>query len=128
MAGPAGVGATALLRDVHISSADQRSGEYMCTEGGALGDQRQQVHGEHPTTSTDRHSSSSTPPPSEESQKLPFGCGCGKCTFLSFIDSGCPNPIPSASSFPYLDLSRLTHEQQQELVGRLKFESRKIMM
>jgi len=109
-----------------IPSADQCSGGY--TDGGALGDQRQQVHGDHLTTSTDRHSSSSTPPPSEESQKPPFGCGCGKCTFLSFIDSGCPNPIPSASSFPYLDLSRLTHEQQQELVGRLKFESRKIMM
>jgi len=109
-----------------IPSADQCSGGH--TDGGALGDQRQQVHGDHSTTSTDRHSSSSTPPLSEESQKPPFGCGCGKCTFLSFIDSGCPNPIPSASSFPYLDLSRLTHEQQQELVGRLKFESRKIMM
>ena len=37
-------------------------------------------------------------------------------------------PIPSASSFPHLDLSRLTHEQQEILRGRLQFESRKIMM
>ena len=62
------------------------------------------------------------------SQKPPFGCGCGKCTFYSFIESGCPTPIPSASSFPYLDLSGLTHEQQQELRGRLRFESQKIML
>ena len=65
----------------------------------------------------------------ERSQKLPFGCGCGKpCTFFSFIERGCPTPIPSASSFPYLDLSGLTHEQQQELQGKLHFESQSIMI
>ena len=64
----------------------------------------------------------------EKSKKLPFGCGCGKCTFFSFIESGCPTPIPSTSSFPYLDLSGLTHEQQQELRGRLRFESQKVMI
>ena len=37
-------------------------------------------------------------------------------------------PIPSASSFPYLDLSGLTHEQQQELSRWLRTESRKIMI
>ena len=79
-------------------------------------------------TSAARHSSSTSPPPSEGSQKTPFGCGCGKCTFFSFIERGCPTPIPSVSSFPYLDVSGLTHEQQQELRGRLRFESREIMM
>ena len=69
-----------------------------------------------------------SPPPTEGSQKPPFGCGCGKCTFFSFIERGCPTPIPSASSFPYLDLSGLTHEQQQELTGRLRFESQQIMI
>ena len=72
-----------------------------------------------------RHSSSTSPPSSD---KPPFGCGCGKCTFFSFIERGCPTPIPSASSFPYLDLSGLTHEQQQELRGRLRFESLEIMI
>ena len=67
-------------------------------------------------------------PPSEESKKPPFGCGCGKCTFLSFIAWGCPTPVPSASSFPYLDLSELTPKQQEELRGRLQFESQQIMM
>ena len=81
---------------------------------------------EYPITSAAAHSTS--PPSSEGSQKLPFGCGCGKCTFFSFIESGCPTPIPSASSFPYLNLSGLTHEQQQELRGRLQFESQQIMM
>ena len=37
-------------------------------------------------------------------------------------------PIPSTSSFPYLNLSGLTNQQQQELEGRLRFESREIMM
>ena len=67
-------------------------------------------------------------PPSERSQKAPFGCGCGKCTFFSFIKSGCPTPIPSVSSFPYLDLSGLTHEQQEELRGKLWFETREIVI
>ena len=71
---------------------------------------------------------STSPPPSERSVKSPFGCGCGKCTFFSFIERGCPTPIPSASSFPYLNLSGLTHEQQQELRGRLWSESEKIMI
>ena len=71
---------------------------------------------------------STSPPPSERSQRPPFGCGCGNCTFFSFIERGCPTPIPSASSFPYLDLSGLTHEQQQELRGRLRSESQKIMI
>ena len=77
-------------------------------------------------THLSKHSSSSNGPPA--SDKLPFGCGCGKCTFFSLIERGCPLPIPSASSFPYLDLSGLTHEQQQQLRGRLRFESQEIML
>ena len=65
---------------------------------------------------------------SEGSQKPPFGCGCGKCTFYTYIERGCPTPIPSASSFPCLDFSGLTHEQQQELRGRLRVESENIMI
>ena len=83
---------------------------------------------ESSTLCATRHSSSTSPPPSATSQKAPFGCGCGKCTFFSFIERGCPTPITSASSFPYLDLSGLTHEQQQELRGRLRFESQQIMI
>ena len=65
---------------------------------------------------------------SEGSPKPPFGCGCGKCTFFSFIESGCTKPINSASLFPYLDVSGLNHEQQQTLRSRLQFESREIML
>ena len=75
-----------------------------------------------------REKSSITPPLSKKSQKLPFGCGCYKCTFFNFIEKGCPTPITSVSSFPYLDLSGLTHEQQQELRGKLWSESRDIMI
>ena len=77
---------------------------------------------------TKSNGDSTSPPPCERSVKSPFGCGCGKCTFFSFIERGCPTPIPSASSFPYLDLSGLTHEQQQELRGRLWSKSEKIMI
>ena len=79
-------------------------------------------------TDTEPVGSSTSPPPSEVSQKPPFGCGCGKCTIFSFIESGCPTPIPSESSFPHLDLRRLTHEQQQELRGRLWSESREMIL
>ena len=92
--------------------------------------QKRQPHvgSESSTFSAARPSGSTNPPPNVQCKKSPFGCGCGKCTFFSFIERGCPTPIPSASSFPYLDLSGLTHEQQQELRGRLRFESQDIMI
>ena len=77
---------------------------------------------------TDPDDGGTSPPPSEGSQKPPFGCGCGKCTFFSFIERGCPTPIPSTSSFPYLNLSGLTQWQQQELRGRLRSESQEIII
>ena len=86
------------------------------------------IGSESSTFSAARPSGITNPPPNVQCKKSPFGCGCGKCTFFSFIERGCPTPIPSASSFPYLDLSGLTHEQQQELRGRLRFESQDIMI
>lgn len=77
-------------------------------------------------THLSKHSSSTNPPTSKE--QPPFGCGCGKCTFFSFLESGCPEPISSASSFPYLDVSRLTDEHQQALKGRLYSESQQIII
>ena len=71
---------------------------------------------------------SAGPPPTEGSYKTPFGCGCGKCTFFSCTERGCPTPITSISSFPYLDLSGLTHEQQEDLRGKLQFESQQIIL
>ena len=68
-------------------------------------------------------SSSSISPPAS-----PFGCGCGKCTFFSFIEKGCPTPLSSIGLFPYLDVSGLTYEQQQGLKQRLCCESQEIMM
>ena len=79
---------------------------------------------ENPTVQNDNTST----PPSEGSQKPPFGCGCGKCTFLSFLERHCPTPIPSVSSFPYLNLSGLNDQQLQELQGKLQFESQEIMI
>ena len=83
---------------------------------------------ESTTTLAARYSSSTSPPLNDEPPKTPFGCGCGKCTFFSFIESGCPMPISSASSFPYLNVSGLTQEQQDELRGRLRSDSQKIMI
>ena len=64
---------------------------------------------------------------SERSQRPSFGCGCGNCTFLSYLENGCPNPISTTSSFPYLNMSGLTDEQQQELRSRLSVESQEII-
>ena len=55
------------------------------------------------------------------------GVGCGNCTFLSYLENGCPNPISTTSSFPYLNMSGLTDEQQQELRSRLSVESQEII-
>ena len=63
---------------------------------------------------------------SNRSEKPPLGCGCGKCTFFTFMVTGCQIPTPSASSFPYLDPSEVTPEQQQVLRRRLRTESRRI--
>ena len=85
------------------------------------------LNSQSPVANAAKDSGGSTnSPPSEQSQKPPLGCGCGKCTLSSFIERGCPTPISSTNSFPYLDLSELTNEQRQELGGRLQFESHEI--
>ena len=61
---------------------------------------------------------------SNGSEKPPFGCSCGKCTFFTFMVTGCPKPTPSASSFPYLDPSEVTPQQQVVLRRRLRTESK----
>ena len=66
--------------------------------------------------------------PSEGVQKPPFGCECGKCTFLSFLERRCPTPTSSVSSFPCLNLSGLDGQQLQELQEKLQLESEEIMI
>ena len=65
----------------------------------------------------------------DRSQRPSFGCGCGNCncTFHSYIENGCPHPIPKTSSFPCVDVSGLTPEQQRKLRSRLRVESQEIM-
>ena len=67
----------------------------------------------------------SSPSQRDRSQRPSFGCGCGNCTFLSYIEHGCPDPIPKSTSFPYL--SGLTNEQQKKLGSRLYVESQEII-
>jgi len=109
--------------------ADVQSGEAvqeeMCVSrtGSTLGEE---LTPESVTAGAAIQSNSTNYPSSKGSERPPFGCGCGKCTFFNFIVIGCPKPIPSASSFPYLHLSGLTPEQQQNLKGKLKKEFIKI--
>ena len=97
----------------------------MSHAGSTLGEE---LTSESSTTSAAMQSSSTIPPSSKESEKPPFGCGCGKCTFFTFMVIDCPKPIPSVSSFPYLDPSEVTPERQQQLRGRLRTESKRINM
>ena len=80
------------------------------------------------TTSAAIQGSSTIHLSSRGSEKPPFGCGCGKCTFSNFMVIGCPKPTPSVSSFPYLDPSEVTPERQQVLRGKLRTESKGINM
>ena len=68
-----------------------------------------------------------SPSQKDRSQRPSFGCGCGNCTFHSYIENGCPHPIPKTSSFPCVNVSRLTPEQQRKLRSRLRVESQEIM-
>ena len=63
---------------------------------------------------------------SSDEEPQPYGCGCGKCTFYSFLEKGCPTPITTMSSFPQLDTKGLSHSQQQILRGRLYSEFQEI--
>ena len=97
----------------------------MSHAGSTLGEE---LTSETSTTSAATQSSSTIPPSSKGSEKPPFGCGCGKCTFFTFMVIGCPKPIPSVSSLPYLDPSEVTPERQQVLRTRLRTESKRINM
>ena len=57
-----------------------------------------------------------------------FGCGCGGCSFQSFIqDRNCPKPVSTKSGLPYLDTTGLNNDQRDFLIGKLIDESRKMM-
>ena len=63
----------------------------------------------------------------DEQQCYGYGCGCRKkCTFQSFLKGGCPTPIPTRSSFLYLNTKGLTENQQAILKGRLYADFEKI--
>ena len=100
----------AMQEEMHMSHAGSPLGEELTSES--------------VTTSVAMQSSSTIPPSSKGSEEPPFGCGCGKCTFFTYVVSCnfCPKPISSASSFRYLDLGRLTPEEQLDLRGKLHKE------
>ena len=101
--------AKAKQEEMHMSHAGTTLGEELTPE--------------NVTTGAAAQSSSTICPLSKGSERPPFGCGCGKCTFFNFIVIGCPKTIPSVSSFPSLHLSGLTPVQQLDLRGRLRKES-----
>ena len=48
--------------------------------------------------------------------------------FLGYNENGCPNPISTTSSFPYLNVSGLTDNQQEELKIKLYEESKEMVI
>jgi len=99
-----------LFRDQEDSCASKtKLGDIFTSEGGSVSS--------GPSTSTQR----------DRSQRPSFGCGCGNCTFLSYIENGCPDPISKTSAFPCLNVSELTCDQKRQLRSRLRVESQEIM-
>ena len=97
-----------------------RDQEDSCTSKTKLGDIFTSKSGSvspGPSTSTQR----------DRSQRPSFGCGCGNCTFLSYIENGCPDPISKNSAFPCLNVNELTCDQKRQLRSRLRVESQEIM-
>ncbi len=56
----------------------------------------------------------------------PYGCGCGQCTFTTYVEVGCSQPTHSTSSFPFLNIDALTGSERQILHGRLYEEFEQI--
>ena len=86
----------------------------------------EELNPEGVTTSAETQSSSAICPSIKGSEKPPIGCGCGECTFFTFMVTGCQKPTPSVSSFPYLDPNKVTPELKKVLSGRLRTESKRI--
>jgi len=107
--------------DVQSSEAVQE--EMYMSHASSLGEE---LNPEGVTTSAETQSSSTICPSIKASEKPPIGCGCGECTFFTFMVTGCQKPTPSVSSFPYLDPKKVTPELKEVLSGRLRIESKRI--
>jgi hypothetical protein len=61
--------------------------------------------------------SSSAPSNEKITANTSFSCGCGECPPLDFFSDprSCPNPVPTASKFRYLNTSSLTDEEREDL-------------
>ena len=63
-----------------------------------------------------------------EGGKVPvYGCGCGRCTFVVFIETGCPEPSLTKTGFPFLNASKLSETEKEYLIDQLSDETEKLM-
>jgi hypothetical protein len=58
----------------------------------------------------------------ESESDIEFQCPCGKCTLETYLQHGCPK-----SCIPYLGMTTLSEEDQENLNYILKMDTRKIM-
>ena len=54
----------------------------------------------------------------------PYGCGCGNCSLVKYLEGNCPAPTKTASKLPYLDTKGLSASKRDMLLARLERESR----
>ncbi len=71
---------------------------------------------------SDQQSSDTTARKDDKSSCPAFGCRCGKCSLNRYLDEGCPEPVKSLSSFPYLQTEGLNEGDIMILKGRLFHE------
>ena len=71
-------------------------------------------NGDRNATCTQRPLTNQEPP---DSGKVSFRCPCGKCTLESYLEKGCSKQRSLA--YPYLDLQRLSEDEQEDLIATL---------
>ena len=73
-------------------------------------------------SNSDQHSSDTSNLKDQFMILQAYGCGCGKCSLNTFLNQGCPEPVKSRSSFPYLNTKGLNESEVMILKGRLFHE------
>ena len=75
---------------------------------------------------SDHSCSESTLSDETHSLKRGFKCGCGQCSFSSWLEIGCPYASEQNMKYPYLDLDKFSYKDRVALMTKLNDECKQI--